>query len=116
VVPGALVDGGGTADPSVFRICRIRMERELKTTMLMNIVRGWLIFPKGLLGGLGGAIGMWILVLCFSAWRLSVAKRRLGIQGLGAVAGGWTYLAHSPMVVVLITVAFGLGFYLSTRP
>jgi hypothetical protein len=83
--------------------------------MLMNLVRGLLIFPKGLLGGLGAAIVMWIIVLCYSAWRLSVAKRKLGMEGLGAVAGGWAYLVHSPIVVVLITIAFGLGFYLTTR-
>ena len=82
----------------------------------MKVIRGALIFPRGLLGGLGAAIVMWIIVLCFSAWRLSVTKRRLGIEGLGAVAGGATYLVHSPSVVVLITVAFGLGFYLTTRP
>jgi|HubBroStandDraft_6_1064221.scaffolds.fasta_scaffold1378574_2 hypothetical protein len=84
--------------------------------VLMNLVRGLLIFPKGLLGGLGAAIVMWTIVLCYSAWRLSVVKRKLGIEGLGAVAGGWTYLVHSPIVVVLITIAFGLGFYLTTRP
>jgi hypothetical protein len=84
--------------------------------VLMKVIRGALIFPRGLLGGLGAAIVMWIIVLCFSAWRLSVTKRRLGIEGLGAVAGGSTYLVHSPSVVVLITVAFGLGFYLTTRP
>jgi hypothetical protein len=84
--------------------------------ILMNVVRGWLIFPKGLLGGLGAAIVMWIIVLCYSVWRLSVVNRKLGIEGLGAVAGGWTYLVHSPIVVALITIAFGLGFYLTTRP
>jgi hypothetical protein len=35
--------------------------------VLMNLVRGMLIFPKGLLGGLGAAIVMWIIVLCYSA-------------------------------------------------
>jgi hypothetical protein len=84
--------------------------------MLLRVIRGALIFPKGLLGGVGAAIVMWMIVLCFSMWRLSVTKKRLGIEGLGAVAGGWTYLAHSPTVVVLLTIAFGLGFFLTTRP
>jgi hypothetical protein len=39
----------------------------------------------------------------------------MGIEGLGAVAGGWTALIHSPLVAVLLALAFGLGFYLAGR-
>jgi hypothetical protein len=28
-----------------------------------------------------------------------------------AIAGGWQYLAQLPWVVVLLSIAFGLGFY-----
>ena len=40
---------------------------------------------------------------------------RIGRTGeLGAVSGGWLFLLQSPLVV-LITVAFGVGFYAVVR-
>lgn len=84
--------------------------------MLWEIVKALLIFPKGLLGGLSGAIVMWIAVIFFSQWEVTTRIRRQGVQGPIAVARGWTYLAHTPLVVVLLAVAFGLGFYFATRP
>jgi hypothetical protein len=73
------------------------------------------LFLKALFCGFVAAIGAWGVVLCFWMWRLSVQKKRMGIEGLGAVAGGWTFLVHSPLVAVLLALAFGLGFYLAGR-
>jgi hypothetical protein len=81
----------------------------------MRINSGIVLFPKALLGGLGAAIVAWIAILCFYMWRSSAEKRRLGIEGLGAVAGGWTLLLHSPSVVCAIAIAFGVGFYFTVR-
>jgi hypothetical protein len=81
----------------------------------MRINSGILLFPKALLGGLGAAIIAWIAILCFYMWRASVERRRLGIEGLGAVSGGWTFLLHSPIVDGVIAVAFALGFYFTVR-
>ncbi len=81
----------------------------------MRINSGIVLFPKALLGGLGMAIVAWIAILCFYMWRSSVDRRRLGIEGLGAVAGGWTFLLHSPIVVGVIGAAFALGFYFTVR-
>jgi hypothetical protein len=35
--------------------------------------------------------------------------------GLGAIAGGWNLMLQSPLVLAILTVAFGLGFYLVVR-
>ena len=58
---------------------------------------------------------MWCLILSVYMWRLSAAARRQGVTGLWAVAGGWTYLLHVPLVVILLTAAFGVGLYLMVR-
>jgi hypothetical protein len=73
------------------------------------------LFVKALIGGLVAVVTVWIAIVWFNAWRLSVERKKLGFDGLGAVAGGWTYLLHSPFVSIGVAVAFGLGFYLTVR-
>ena len=73
------------------------------------------LFAKALVGGLVAVAIVWIAIVWFNSWRLSVERKKLGFNGLGAVAGGWTYLLHSPFVSVGVAAAFGLGFYLTVR-
>ena len=70
-----------------------------------------LIFPKGLVGGLVAATLMWIFIVGYFGWQATRNVRQLGYAGPVAVAGGWQYLAQLPWVVALLSVAFGLGFY-----
>jgi len=67
-------------------------------------MRGLLLFPAALLGGVLVSTVVWIGILFARGW---AAPGR-------AVAGGWTYLLNSFWVVVLLTLGFGLGFYLVT--
>jgi hypothetical protein len=72
-----------------------------------------MVLIRGITGGVGAVLLMWILVLCFDYWRTSVSAPR--VRGLVAVAGGWDYLLHRPDVVILLTLAFGVGLYLTSR-
>lgn len=74
-----------------------------------------MILMKGIIGGVVAALLMWCVILSAHMWRLSAAVRRQGVTGLWAVAGGWTYLLHVPLVVILLMAAFGIGFYLLVR-
>jgi hypothetical protein len=74
-----------------------------------------MVFLKALGGGVVGAIIMWVVVLSFRMWRIHVAGAQHGLTGLGATAGGWTLLLHSPAVLLLLTGAFGFGLYLGAR-
>jgi hypothetical protein len=73
------------------------------------------IFPRGILGGIGAVLVMWIAIIATFTWRLASVQRAAGLHGNVGMAGGWRYLCHSPIVIVLLAVAFGLGFYLATR-
>jgi hypothetical protein len=73
------------------------------------------ILVKGIAGGVFVTILMWCFILSFHSWRLNVAAKQRGLTGLAAVAGGWTYLLHLPLVLILLTAAFGGGLYLTTR-
>jgi hypothetical protein len=73
------------------------------------------IFIRGILGGLVAAVVMWSIVVCFYAWRWHQIMKQQGLTGLTAHAGGWNYLLHLPSVVILLTVAFGIGLYLRVR-
>jgi hypothetical protein len=84
--------------------------------MFWQVIKPLLIFPRGLLGGLAATIIMWIAVIWFDYWQLISRLKKMGIHGPVAVAGGWTYLARTPLVIVLLAAAFGLGFYFATRP
>jgi hypothetical protein len=59
---------------------------------------------------------MWIAVTFFDYWLLTMRLKKMGYHGVFAVAGGWTLLARTPLVIVLLAAAFGMGFYLATRP
>jgi hypothetical protein len=74
-----------------------------------------MIFAKSLLGGVIAVVAMWAIVLVVFMQRLSVATGEHGATELGAVAGGWNYLLHRSSVVLLLTVAFGIGFYVTAR-
>src|SRR5215813_11573435 len=45
-------------------------------------------FPKGLLGGLVATVIMWIAVVAFDYWQLTMMLKKRGVQGPFAVAGG----------------------------
>jgi hypothetical protein len=74
-----------------------------------------LILVKGIAGGIVATIVMWCVILSFYTWRLDVVAKQQGMTGLMAVAGGWTYLLHMPLVLILLTAAFGGGLYLTAR-
>lgn len=87
------------------------MPNSPETVMIWRLVKRLLIFPKGLLGGLIAAIGMWMVVVFYYNRHATRSVRKLGYEGPVATAGGWQYLVQVPWVVVLLSVAFGLGFY-----
>ena len=74
-----------------------------------------MIFLKSVLGGIVGVIVMWVAIVSVEYWRWRSIARRQGHTGLMAVAGGWTYLLYLPWVIVLLTLAFGTGPYLTAR-
>lgn len=74
-----------------------------------------MIFVKGVLGGICAVLVMWAVVVAAYAWRSAEAARRQGATGLMAQAGGWDYLLHTPWVLVTLTVAFGIGLYVTAR-
>ena len=80
--------------------------------MIWHILKPLLIFPKGLLGGLIAATLMWTVVIFYYDRHAAGNVRRLGYEGPVAFAGGWQYLVQVPWVVLLLSIAFGLGFYL----
>jgi hypothetical protein len=59
---------------------------------------------------------MWTVIVLIYTHRLAQVSRQRGYTGLGAVAGGWAALLSMPLVVVLLTVAFGIGVSLIARP
>jgi hypothetical protein len=71
-----------------------------------------MILAKSLLGGVIAVVAIWAIVLVVFMQRLSVVTREHGATELGAVAGGWNYLLHKSLVVLLLTVAFGVGLRL----
>lgn len=74
-----------------------------------------LLFLKAIAGGIICLFMMWIGILLADSWRIKSALAKQGTQGLGATAGGWTFLLQLPLVVLLLTIAFGIGFYAAVR-
>jgi len=74
-----------------------------------------MIFLKSVLGGILAVVVAWTLIVWAYLWRLNVITKRQGSTGLMAVAGGWTYLLHRALVMILLTAAFGVGLYLTTH-
>jgi hypothetical protein len=87
------------------------MPKSPETAMIWHLFKGLLIFPKGLLGGLIAATVMWTVIVFYYNWHATRGVGKLGYGGPVAVAGGWQYMVQVPWVVVLLSVAFGLGFY-----
>lgn len=69
-------------------------------------------FIKALLGGICAVLLTWVVII-----GVHMAMTRDGSRTgeLRAVAGGWTHLLHLPLVLVILTVAFGIGLYLASR-
>jgi uncharacterized membrane protein len=87
--------------------------QQAEAVMISQLLKGLLIFPIGLLGGLIASTLMWTVVIFYYHWHATRSIRKLGYGGPVAIAGGWQYLVQLPWMVVLISVAFGLGFYLA---
>ena len=87
------------------------MPNRPEAIVIWQILKPLLIFPKGLLGGLVAASVMWTVVILGYDWNATRGVRNPGYEGPVAISGGWQYLVQVPWVVVLLSVAFGLGFY-----
>ena len=74
-----------------------------------------MIFVKSVLGGVVTVVLAWIVVVTVFMLRAGAARKQQGISGLSATAGGWNYLLQTPFVLLLLTVAFGLGLYVTSR-
>ena len=76
-----------------------------------------IIFLKSVAGGLVAVVLMWFAILVVNGWREYSMMTKIAKQGggMGAVAGGVGYLVGAPPTVLLITAAFGAGFYLTVR-
>jgi hypothetical protein len=87
------------------------MPERPEAVAIWHLLKRLLIFPKGLLGGLVAATLMWTVVIFYCTWHATRSVGKLGYEGPVATAGGWQSLVQVPWVVVLLSVAFGLGFY-----
>ena len=70
---------------------------------------------KAIGGGLASVLVAWIGILTWHAFSMQAYKTRIGVTGLGAEAGGWSYLLQLPTVLFLLTAAFGIGLFLTVR-
>jgi hypothetical protein len=68
-----------------------------------------MLFLKSLAAGMLSVVLMWIIIVAFSMYRWAQASK--SETGLVAHAGGWDSLLHMRIVLVLLTLAFGLGLY-----
>ncbi len=66
---------------------------------------------KALSGALVTVLIAWIGILTWHAHSIQSYKNRTGVAGLVAEAGGWNYLLQLPMVLFLLTAAFGIGLF-----
>jgi hypothetical protein len=70
---------------------------------------------KSIAGGIACLLLAWVSILATKLWSVRNYNAKHGIAGLGATAGGWDALLRSPTVVIILTAAFGIGFYLVVR-
>ena len=70
---------------------------------------------KSIAGGIASLFLAWVAIVAASLWSLRNYNAKHGVTGLGAESGGWFALLHSPFVDLILTVAFGIGFYLVAR-
>jgi hypothetical protein len=73
------------------------------------------LFLKAIGGGVLAVICSWVAVLVVNQLRVDAYNKRTGMTGLGATAGGWNYLLQLPSVCLVLTIAFGVGLYLTVR-
>jgi hypothetical protein len=74
-----------------------------------------MIFVKSVGIGIATVVLMWFaIVSAFLVQTYNLSKER-GASGIQATAGGWNYLLQKPAVLVLLTVAFGVGLYVASR-
>jgi len=74
-----------------------------------------LILAKAIFGGLVAVVVTWVIIGVTYEWRTKFIARQHGITGLVAVTSPASSLLHTPLVIVLLTVAFGIGLYLAVR-
>lgn len=70
---------------------------------------------KAVAGGLIAVFFTWAVILSAESWRLSIVVQKLGVTGSVAFAGGWTALMRSPIVALVLSAAFGVGFFFVAR-
>jgi len=72
-----------------------------------------LVIKSVAMGVLGVAL-MWCAVLAVSIWNThrDMQSRH---EGLGAASGGFNHLIHNPVVLLLLTIGFGVGLFISAR-
>jgi chromate transport protein ChrA len=81
-------------------------------TSLTRAYNPRMAYSKPILAGLCASA---ITYLCFLTWihmKATSAARERGTTGLIAVAGGATYVLHSPAFWALAIIAFGVAFFL----
>jgi hypothetical protein len=70
-----------------------------------------LLFSKGMLGGGIAVLFVWLAIVAAVDMRHATSAG----PGLRSVARGWDVLLRSPSIVILLTAAFGAGFWVVTR-
>jgi 23S rRNA C2498 (ribose-2'-O)-methylase RlmM len=70
---------------------------------------------KAVAGGLVSLLFAWIVIVSADLWKAKIIAAKHGATGLGAVSGGWTLLMRSPVIVLVLSAAFGLGFFFIAR-
>jgi hypothetical protein len=70
-----------------------------------------MILIKGITGGVVAVLVAWAIIVSVYFWVL----RPSSPSGLQAIAGGWNYLLQLPIVVLLLSGAFGAGLFLTVR-
>jgi len=73
------------------------------------------LFVRSVALGVAFVLAAWVAILAFDFWSVRNYNAKHGITGLGAASGGWLALLHSPVVVLILAGAFGVGFYLAIR-
>jgi hypothetical protein len=66
---------------------------------------------KAIIDGVLFVLATWVGIRALHLYTTNANRPRSGASELDATAGGWTFLLHSPAVVVALSTAFGIGFY-----
>jgi hypothetical protein len=84
----------------------------LRTAFAFDVLdcpEGWSsmwLFSKGMLGGVAAVVIAWIAIVLIVFVRPTPRA-----TGLVSFAGGWDALLRSPLIVLILAAAFGLGFW-----